>query len=197
MYADVMTKSMRLAIDETYRRRAKQLAYNEANGITPASIVKAIDASLVEMYSPEWAVVPEIEESTGKEQFIPPHELPDQITNLRREMMEAAVKLEYERAAQLRDKIKRLERMAFGLDKPKPPPAKPPGSAHSGASEQAEGRHKGHKVVGIEDQNPSRARGRRGAVGTAAGAATGAAAGASGAASQKQGRLKLVPDRPE
>ena len=110
MYADVMTKSMRLAIDETYRRRAKQLAYNEANGITPASIVKAIDASLVEMYSPEWAVVPEIEESTGKEQFIPPHELPDQITNLRREMMEAAVKLEYERAAQFRDKIKRLEK---------------------------------------------------------------------------------------
>ncbi|MFI5351652.1 MAG: excinuclease ABC subunit UvrB [Candidatus Binatales bacterium] len=195
MYADVMTKSMRMAIDETYRRRAKQLAYNEANGITPASIVKAIDASLVEMYSPEWAVVPEIEESTGKEQFIPPHELPDQITNLRREMMEAAVKLEYERAAQLRDKIKRLERMAFGLDKPKPPPAKPPGSAHSSVGEQTEGRHKGHKAVGIGDQNPSRTRGRRGA-GAATGAAAGAA-GASGAASQKQGRLKLVPDRPE
>ena len=63
MYADVMTGSMRRAIDETYRRRAKQLAYNQANGITPTTIVKAIDASLVEMYSPEWAVVPEIEES--------------------------------------------------------------------------------------------------------------------------------------
>ncbi len=162
MYADLMTGSMRRAIDETYRRRAKQLAYNQANGITPTTIVKAIDASLVEMYSPEWAVVPEIEESTRKEEFIPPHELPDQITNLRREMMEAAVKLEYEHAAQLRDKIKRLERMAFGLDKPKPAaPAKPPGSAHSGASDQARGRHEGHKVVGVssEKQLPGRTRG--------------------------------------
>ena len=117
-------------------------------------------------------------------------------------MMEAAVKLEYERAAQLRDKIKRLERMAFGLDKPKPvAPAKPPGSAHSSASDQARGRHEGHKVVGVssEKQLPGRTRGRCGADGTAvgstaAGAATGAAAGST---SQKQGRLKLVPDRPE
>ncbi len=189
MYADAMTNSMRIAIDETYRRRAKQLAYNEANGITPTTIVKGIDASLVEMYSPEWAVVPEIEEGAERPELIPPHELPDRITALRREMMEAAVKLEYERAAKLRDQIKRLERMAFGLDKPKPAaPAKPPGSAHSSASEQAEGRHRGHKVVGIGSENPSRTRGRRGA-----GAATGAAAGAS----RKQGRLKLVPDRPE
>ncbi len=190
MYADAMTNSMRIAIDETDRRRAKQFVYNEEHGITPASIVKAIDASLVEMYSPEWAVVPEIGDEPGeKPEVVPPHELPDRITALRREMMEAAVKLEYERAAQLRDRIKRLERMAFGLDKQKPAaPAKPPGSAHSSASDQAEGRHRGHKIVGIGAQNPSRTRGRRGA-----GAATGAAAGAS----QKQGRLKLVPDRPD
>ena len=178
MYADVMTESMRKAIDETYRRRAKQLAYNESHGITPTTIVKAIDASLVEMYSPEWAVVPEIEESTqAQEEFIPPHELPDQITELRREMMEAAEKLDYERAAELRDKIKRLERMAFGLDKPKPvAPAKPPGSAHSSASDQARGRHGGHKVVGVssEKQLPGRTRGRRGAGGTAAAAPLGA-----------------------
>src|ERR1700731_875702 len=91
MYADVVTKSMEQAIGETNRRRAKQVAYNEQHGITPTSIIKAIDASLVEMYSPEWAVVPEIGDDTpGTEEFIPPHELSDRITALRREMMEAA-----------------------------------------------------------------------------------------------------------
>src|SRR5262249_41108209 len=61
MYADSMTDSMRRAIDETNRRRAKQLDYNEQHDITPQSVTKAIDASLVEMYSPEWAIVPEVE----------------------------------------------------------------------------------------------------------------------------------------
>jgi excinuclease ABC subunit B len=130
MYADTVTPSMKMAIDETYRRRAKQVAYNEAHGITPKSVIKAIDASLVEMYSPEWAVVPEIDTPTKvEEEFIPAHELSDRITDLRREMMEAAEKLDYERAASLRDRIKRLERQVFGMEKPPPPPAQPKGGA--------------------------------------------------------------------
>ena len=116
MYADTMTDSMRKAIDETDRRRAKQVAYNEEHGITPQSIIKAIDASLVEMYSPEWAVVPEVDDAPPDTELIPAHELPDRITGLRQEMMEAAERLEYERAAELRDRIKRLERQVFGLD---------------------------------------------------------------------------------
>ena len=146
MYADVVTKSMRQAIDETNRRRAKQVAYNEQHGITPTSITKAIDASLVEMYSPEWAVVPEIgDDKAADEEFIPAHELPDRITALRRQMMDAAENLDYERAADLRDQIKKLERHAFGMDQPRRPeqPSLPPGSAHQHASEAARGRPRG------------------------------------------------------
>jgi excinuclease ABC subunit B len=179
MYADVVTKSMEQAIGETNRRRTKQVAYNEQHGITPMSITKAIDASLVEMYSPEWAVVPEIGDDKRKEEeFIPAHELPDRITALRQEMMEAAEKLDYERAADLRDQIKKLERHAFGMDQPRHPvqPSMPPGSAHQRPS--------------IEKGIPAKTRGRRGA-----GAATGAAAG--GSRPEKQSRLKLIPDNPK
>src|SRR5208337_4589092 len=135
MYADAVTDSMRRAIDETDRRRAKQLVYNEQHGITPTTIVKAIDASLVEMYSPEWAVVPEIDEQAEAEEFIPPHEMSDRIGALRREMMEAAEKLDYERAAELRDRIKRMERKVLGLDHDRTAlPRTPPGSPGSHAS---------------------------------------------------------------
>src|SRR6202045_144305 len=193
MYADVVTKSMEQAIGETNRRRAKQVAYNEQHGITPTSIIKAIDASLVEMYSPEWAVVPEIGNDTpGTEEFIPPHELSDRITALRREMMEAAENLDYEKAADLRDQIKKLERKAFGRDARRRPtqPSAPPGSAHQHANDAARGQDV-HKTRDVSDKGiPVKTRGRRGA-----GAATGAAAGAS--ASKKQGRLKLIPDAPK
>jgi hypothetical protein len=130
-------------MDETDRRRAKQVTYNEANGITPATIIKAIDASLVEMYSPEWAVVPEIDEpkKSEKDELIPAHELPDRISALRREMMEAAEKLDYERAASLRDQIKRLERHMFGMDSQRPAaPTLPPGAAHRNVTDEVHGR---------------------------------------------------------
>jgi excinuclease ABC subunit B len=197
MYADVVTKSMRQAIDETYRRRAKQVAYNEQHGITPTSITKAIDASLVEMYSPEWAVVPEIgDDKAADEEFIPAHELPDRITALRRQMMDAAENLDYEQAAELRDQIKKLERHAFGMDQPRRPeqPSAPPGSAHQHASDAARGRLEGHKIKDVSEKGiPVKTRGRRGA-----GAATGAAAGATRPSRQvKQGKLKLIPDRPD
>jgi len=181
MYADVMTDSMRRAIDETNRRRAKQVAYNQEHGITPRSIQKAIDASLVEMYSPEWAVVPEVDSEPDRDEKLEAHELTDRITELRQQMMEAAEKLDYEQAAELRDRIKKLERKAFGLERdPAPPRQAPgtPGSARAGMRPRGTG------------AATSRTRGRRGA-----GAATGAAAAARGAESQS--RLKLIPDPPK
>ena len=198
MYADTITPSMRTAMDETDRRRAKQVAYNEANGITPATIIKAIDASLVEMYSPEWAVVPEIDEpkKSEKDELIPAHELADRISALRREMMEAAEKLDYERAASLRDQIKRLERHMFGMDSQRPAaPTLPPGAAHRNVTDEVHGRLDRRKSAGIgtkesasvgnqSSQMPARGRPASVALSSTSKAKTGA----------RQGKLKLVPD---
>ena len=200
MYADVVTRSMEQAIGETNRRRAKQLAYNVEHGITPTSIVKAIDASLVEMYSPEWAVVPEIDDGKpGKDdEFIPAHELSDRITQLRQEMMEAAGDLDYERAAELRDKIKKLERHAFGMDHPRRPetPAQPPGSAHRGDAADASRARKDRRKMA--DSGGSKGMGAKGRGRRGAGAATGAASGsATSDRPLRQGKLKLIPDTPK
>jgi excinuclease ABC subunit B len=193
MYADTMTASMRTAIDETNRRRARQLAYNEEHHITPKSVVKAIDASLVEMYSPEWAVVPEVEaRPKQEEEFIPPHELSDRISELRREMMAAAENLDYERAAELRDRIKRLERQIFGMEPAAAQPAMPAGSAHSHPARTGEASATASQPVSGANRADNgddasritkagvRAKGRRTAPQNPA---------------PRQGRLKLVPDR--
>jgi len=175
MYADRITESMRKALDETDRRRAKQLEYNVEHGITPTTIVKAIDASLVEMYSPEWAVVPDISESPQEaEEYVAPHELSNRISALRREMMEAAKELEYERAATLRDQIKRLEMRALGIEPRGAAPMRP--SANGGSS--------GTKANGARGRGKP-APGPRGKKGRA---------GAPRAGGARQGRLKLIPD---
>jgi excinuclease ABC subunit B len=105
LYADKVTESMRKAIDETNRRRGKQLAFNEENGITPQSIIKPIEATLVTAYEADYFKMPlnleEFEEYT-------PERLAETIARLEQEMREAAKKFEFERAAELRDKIKYL-----------------------------------------------------------------------------------------
>src|SRR6185437_13336382 len=191
MYADAMTDSMRKAIDETNRRRARQVAYNEEHGITPQSIVKANDASLVEMYSPEWAVVPEVDDAPPDTELIPAHELPDRITGLRQEMMEAAERLEYERAAELRDRIKRLERQVFGLDqKREAAPAAAPGSAQQNAGDASRGRGERHEAKDANEKPSLLLRGRSKGRGRGAGTS-------GGAPSSRQSRLKLIPDQPK
>ena len=204
MYADALTDSMRRAIDETDRRRAKQLAFNEEHGITPASVSKAIDASLVEMYSPEWAVVPEVDVASAEEAMLSPHELTDRISELRRDMMKAAGELEYERAAELRDQVKRLERRALGLDNRGPGSGelpRIPGAPPSQGADSKHGRRDRKKLKGSSTLEPmtsaasssGRSRGRRGA-----GAMTGLAQGTHGSKRvSPQGRLKLVPDQPD
>jgi len=110
LYADVMTESMRKAIGETNRRREKQVRYNQENGITPETIVKPIDMSLVAMTEADYVEVPLEEEELD---FKSADELEAYIIKLQKEMREAAKNFEFEKAARLRDKIKALKEKAL------------------------------------------------------------------------------------
>jgi excinuclease ABC subunit B len=106
LYADVMTDSMKRAIDETGRRRATQIAYNIEHNITPQSIIKPIDATLVKIAEGDYVTVPvEVEEN---EDELTPETRGKYLADLEERMREAARKFEFEKAAQIRDKIKRL-----------------------------------------------------------------------------------------
>jgi excinuclease ABC subunit B len=108
LYGDVITDSMERAINETERRRALQRAYNQANGITPESIIKPIDMSLVAITEGDYVDVPlEAEEEPDAE--LSPEERDALIAELEVKMREAAKVFEFEKAAQFRDRIKALK----------------------------------------------------------------------------------------
>jgi excinuclease ABC subunit B len=112
MYADTMTDSMKAAIDETYRRRAIQVAYNDAHGITPRGIVKEIKdlTDRVRAVAEEQSQY-RAEQKPGAIAEIPPDELARIIRDLEKQMKEAAKLLEFERAALLRDQVVELRRI--------------------------------------------------------------------------------------
>ncbi len=107
MYADKVTDSMRAAMSETSRRRAIQEAYNAEHGITPQSIVKQIDDVMSSVYERDY-LTPATSLGDGSEQFKTQAELDKHIASLRDEMKSAAANLDFEKAAALRDTIKRL-----------------------------------------------------------------------------------------
>jgi excinuclease ABC subunit B len=107
LYADAVTKSMRVAIDETNRRRELQRTFNEAHGITPESIVKSISDVLHSVYEADYVTVPLAAEEEDK--YHAPEELDKLIKRLRKEMKAAADRYDFERAAELRDRIFKLE----------------------------------------------------------------------------------------
>jgi len=107
MYADNVTDSMRRAIDETNRRRQVQLDYNEAHGITPATIVKAIRDSLI----PSVGGVSDADRLTESAGVLSLDELLNHITHMEREMKKAAKALDFERAAELRDEIAAMKKL--------------------------------------------------------------------------------------
>jgi excinuclease ABC subunit B len=106
MYADTMTASMQTCINETGRRRTIQQAYNEEHGITPQSIIKAIDEVMSSVYERDYMTPAET--ADGAEQFKTQAELDQHITMLQAQMKAAAANLDFEKAAALRDDIKRL-----------------------------------------------------------------------------------------
>ena len=112
LYADRMTESMRQALDETNRRREKQLGYNRKHGITPESIMKPVDMHLIAMVEADYvdlAPEQEVVEVTS------PDEIEAQILKLQARMKEAARNFEFEAAARLRDQIKALKEKELSL----------------------------------------------------------------------------------
>ena len=103
MYADKITRSMEATIEETKRRREIQTLYNEEHGITPKTIVKEVRDSIETLKPADEEIVFGVSESEDV------YDLQSSIERLQQEMMEAAQNLQFERAAQLRDKIKELE----------------------------------------------------------------------------------------
>jgi excinuclease ABC subunit B len=113
LYADRETDSMRMAISETNRRRAKQLQYNRENGITPESIIKPVDMALAQITGADYVTVPL---DLPDDDLVPRDQLDALITGLETRMREAAKQFEFEKAAQLRDRIKALKEKEAGVE---------------------------------------------------------------------------------
>jgi len=110
MYADRVTDSMRKAIDETNRRRIRQSAYNQEHGITPESIVKAIDDVLGSVYEADYLKVP-IEADDAAEKGRTPAQIEAEVEALTQQMHTAAAALKFEEAAAVRDRIRYLRKV--------------------------------------------------------------------------------------
>jgi excinuclease ABC subunit B len=113
MYADRVTRSMQTCIDETGRRRQTQLAYNEEHGITPESVKKSLRTILEDIAEKDYLEVPLVAE--GEEDYLTPAELKKEMARLKGEMLAAAADLEFEKAAELRDRLLALERRELGV----------------------------------------------------------------------------------
>ena len=113
MYADRVTDSMQRAIGETNRRRAVQEAYNREHGITPQTIQKAIATPWAEVAEADYVDLGGVAEEAAE--YVPLQEIPKRVAALQKEMHDAAGKLEFEHAAELRDQIQKLQAQELAL----------------------------------------------------------------------------------
>ncbi|WP_321403947.1 excinuclease ABC subunit UvrB [Maridesulfovibrio sp.] len=116
LYADNVTKSMRTAIDETYRRRAKQIEHNEEHGIVPQTIAKSLDNMLGTLYSDNWSGSEvKIAAEDVAEYGLDPAKMEKEVRKLEKDMRKYAAELEFEKAAELRDRIQNLREKILSL----------------------------------------------------------------------------------
>ena len=116
LYGDRVTGSMQRAIDETDRRRDKQVAYNEAHGITPATIVKQVADVMEAAYPAPRGPKRKAADRKGVYEVLSPEELLKKAAKLEKTMLRHARDLEFEEAARLRDEIQEIRARAFGVD---------------------------------------------------------------------------------
>jgi excinuclease ABC subunit B len=109
MYADVVTRSIKQAIDETERRRKIQKSYNIAHSIVPESIEKDITSIFAEMYAHKDEPADRVSEAVAPYESL--ENIDDIIKNLEEQMKQAAKELAFERASELRDQVKALKKM--------------------------------------------------------------------------------------
>jgi excinuclease ABC subunit B len=150
LYADVMTRSLKQALEETERRRTRQTAWNAAHGITPQSVRKNIGEVIHSVFEQDYVTVAPVKDA-GVDEFVG-KDLQTSIATLETRMRKAAADLEFEEAARLRDEIKRLEALALGLA-PTPAPYRakergpvplgPGGGGYDPALRKGRGRKKG------------------------------------------------------
>jgi len=112
LYADVMTDSMRRAIEETTRRRTLQRTYNEANGIVPQSIIKPIDLNLVAIAEGDYVTIP-LDTAEDEAGAVSPEQLDQYLADLEAKMRAAAQRFDFKQAAAFRDRIKELKSQAL------------------------------------------------------------------------------------
>ncbi|HEY7746823.1 MAG TPA: helicase-related protein, partial [Desulfuromonadales bacterium] len=113
MYADMVTRSMQACLDETGRRRAAQLAYNAEHGITPETVKKSLRTILEDIAEKDYVELPLVAEEEGE--YRSPAELRREIERVKKEMLKAAADLEFEKAAELRDRMLVLERQELAV----------------------------------------------------------------------------------
>ena len=122
LYADRMTDSMTGAIGETERRRNRQLAWNEKMGITPIGVQKRIKDIIEGVYDPDEAKKEQrAAQARAKYEAMPEKDLERELKQLEKQMMDAARNLEFERAAELRDRLHELKQQLFGVALPVEP----------------------------------------------------------------------------